>query len=83
MEFGIFHEFPSLPDRSHAEAFAQSFELVDGAPTVTRSALTVRGGVGGIDAAGFAAAATAAKDGCPVSRALKGNVEITLDAALA
>jgi alkanesulfonate monooxygenase SsuD/methylene tetrahydromethanopterin reductase-like flavin-dependent oxidoreductase (luciferase family) len=31
MEFGIFHEFPSLPDRSHAEAFAQSFELVDGA----------------------------------------------------
>src|SRR5215475_8989531 len=31
MEFGIFHEFPSLPNRSHAEAFAQSFELVDGA----------------------------------------------------
>src|SRR5215469_10182615 len=31
MEFGIFHEFPSLPGRPHAEAFAQSFELVDGA----------------------------------------------------
>jgi alkanesulfonate monooxygenase SsuD/methylene tetrahydromethanopterin reductase-like flavin-dependent oxidoreductase (luciferase family) len=31
MEFGIFHEFPSLPGRSHAQAFAQSFELVDGA----------------------------------------------------
>ena len=31
MEFGIFHEFPSLPGRSHAEAFARSFELVDGA----------------------------------------------------
>src|SRR4051794_23808963 len=31
MEFGIFHEFPSLPGRTHAEAFAQSFELVDGA----------------------------------------------------
>jgi alkanesulfonate monooxygenase SsuD/methylene tetrahydromethanopterin reductase-like flavin-dependent oxidoreductase (luciferase family) len=31
MEFGIFHEFPSLPGRSDAEAFAQSFELVDGA----------------------------------------------------
>src|SRR6202000_512647 len=30
MEFGIFHEFPSLPGRSHADAFAQSFELVDG-----------------------------------------------------
>jgi osmotically inducible protein OsmC len=60
-----------------------TFELVDGAPTITRSALTVRGSVAGIDAAGFAEAAAAAKEGCPVSRALKGNVEITLDAALA
>ena len=50
-----------------------TFELVDGAPTITRSALTVRGGATGIDAAGFAAAAAAAKEGCPVSRALKGN----------
>src|SRR5437762_5982194 len=31
MEFGIFHEFPSLPGRPDAEAFRQSFELVDGA----------------------------------------------------
>src|ERR1700734_2749791 len=31
MEFGIFHEFPSLPGRPDAEAFAQAFELVDGA----------------------------------------------------
>jgi alkanesulfonate monooxygenase SsuD/methylene tetrahydromethanopterin reductase-like flavin-dependent oxidoreductase (luciferase family) len=31
MEFGIFHEFPSLPGRPDAEAFAQSLELVDGA----------------------------------------------------
>ena len=35
----------------------------------------------GIDADGFAKLAAAAKDGCPVSRALAG-VEITLDAAL-
>src|SRR6201986_3716038 len=27
MEFGIFHEFPSLPGRSHAGALAQSFGL--------------------------------------------------------
>jgi lipoyl-dependent peroxiredoxin len=59
-----------------------TFELVDGAPTVTRSALTVRGSASGIDAAGFAEAAAGAKAGCPVSRALQGNVEITLDAAL-
>ena len=59
-----------------------TFEAVGDAPTVTRSALTVRGRASGIDAEGFAAAAAAAKAGCPVSRALQGNVEITLDAAL-
>jgi alkanesulfonate monooxygenase SsuD/methylene tetrahydromethanopterin reductase-like flavin-dependent oxidoreductase (luciferase family) len=31
MEFGIFHEFPSIAGRSDADAFAQAFELVDGA----------------------------------------------------
>jgi lipoyl-dependent peroxiredoxin len=59
-----------------------SFDLVDGAPTITSVALTVRGSASGIDAAGFAEVAAGAKEGCPVSRALKGNVEITLDAAL-
>ncbi len=38
--------------------------------------------VTGIDAAGFTAAAEAAKDGCPVSGALKGNVELTIEATL-
>jgi len=60
-----------------------TFEIVDGAPTISRVALKVRGAAAGIDADGFATVAAAAKDGCPVSRALKGNVEITLDAALA
>ncbi len=44
--------------------------------------LTVRGKVGGLDEAGFVKAAQAAKEGCPVSKALTGVV-ITLDAALA
>jgi osmotically inducible protein OsmC len=52
-----------------------------GAPTITTIALTVRGEVEGLDAAGFEQAAQAAKAGCPVSRALTG-VEITVDAAL-
>lgn len=43
--------------------------------------LTVRGEVTGVDEAGFLAAATEAKDTCPISKALTG-VEITLDAAL-
>jgi alkanesulfonate monooxygenase SsuD/methylene tetrahydromethanopterin reductase-like flavin-dependent oxidoreductase (luciferase family) len=31
MEFGLFHEFQKSPDASEAEAFAQSFALVDAA----------------------------------------------------
>jgi len=49
---------------------------------LTGIALTVRGEVDGLDADGFAKAAQAAKESCPVSKALTG-VEITLDAALA
>jgi len=43
--------------------------------------LTVRAEVDGLDAAQFARAAQAAKESCPVSKALTG-VDITLDAAL-
>lgn len=49
---------------------------------ITRSALTVVGVVPGIDADAFIAAAEGAKDGCPVSSALKGNVELTIEATL-
>jgi lipoyl-dependent peroxiredoxin len=49
---------------------------------ITKSALTVSGVVPGIDAAAFAQAAEAAKDGCPVSGALKGNVELSVEAKL-
>lgn len=58
-----------------------TLDLSGGAPTITTVALTVRGEVDGLDAAGFEQAAQAAKAGCPVSRALTG-VEITVDAAL-
>jgi len=49
---------------------------------ITRSALSVVGHVPGIDEDAFRTAAEAAKEGCPVSSALKGNVELTLDARL-
>ena len=49
---------------------------------ITTMALSVRGKVAGLDQAKFQKAAEAAKDGCPVSGALKGNVQITLDAKL-
>jgi lipoyl-dependent peroxiredoxin len=45
--------------------------------------LTVRGTVDGLDEDGFRAAAEGAKAGCPVSKALAGVDEITLDVALA
>jgi len=50
---------------------------------ITRGALTVRGTVPGLDAAAFAQAAETAKENCPVSMALTGIPEITLDAQLA
>ena len=50
---------------------------------IVRGALTVRGTVPGLDDDGFRAAAEAAKQNCPVSKALAGIPEVTLDAALA
>ena len=49
---------------------------------ITTMELKVRGKVPGIDQAKFQQAAEAAKNGCPVSGALKGNVQIKLDAKL-
>jgi osmotically inducible protein OsmC len=50
---------------------------------ITRVALTVEGRVPGLDAEAFAQAAQVAKENCPVSKALAGVPEITLDARLA
>ena len=49
---------------------------------ITSSALTVRGSVSGVDADRFRELAEGAKDNCPVSKALAGNVELSLDAEL-
>ena len=49
---------------------------------ITRIALTVEGSVPGLDEDGFRAAAQTAKENCPVSQALSGVPEITLEARL-
>jgi osmotically inducible protein OsmC len=49
---------------------------------ITKSALTVRGSVPGMDEDAFRAAAETAKQNCPVSKALAAVPEITLDASL-
>ena len=50
---------------------------------ITQMKLDLTGRVEGIDEAAFVAAAEGARDNCPVSKALKGNVELLLDARLA
>ena len=49
---------------------------------ITSVSLTVRGRVKGIDDAEFQKLAEEAKEGCPVSKALHGNVELKLEARL-
>ena len=60
-----------------------TFEVGDAGARVASSALTVRGEVPGIAAAAFREAAEAAKDGCPISKALTGNVELSVEETLA
>jgi osmotically inducible protein OsmC len=60
-----------------------TLRMVDGVPTITAIALTTVGVVPGLDNDGFVAAAGEAKKNCPVSRALAGVPEITLQASLA
>jgi lipoyl-dependent peroxiredoxin len=50
---------------------------------ITKGVLTVRGTVPGLDDAAFKDAAEAAKQGCPVSKALAGIPDVTLEASLA
>jgi len=72
----------SPPDSVHTDAEV-TLRLVGGAPTITKIALVTVGAVPGIDEAAFVGHAQAAKAGCPVSRALAGVPEITVDASLA
>jgi osmotically inducible protein OsmC len=60
-----------------------TFSQTDAGFAVTKSSLDVTGVVPGLDADAFAAAAEAAKDGCPISQALKGNVDLSVTATLA
>ncbi len=59
------------------------FDKIGEAWTVVSSELEVTGTVPGIDEAAFTKAAQDAKDGCPISRALKGNVALSVRPKLA
>jgi osmotically inducible protein OsmC len=69
------------PDELHVSAQV-TFDQVDDGWKVTTSALQVLGRVPGCTESAFQAAAEAARDGCPISKALAGNVQLSVDATL-
>jgi osmotically inducible protein OsmC len=70
------------PERLETEA-TSTFEQTGDGYRMTTMRITIRGQVEGLDEDGFRQAAEDAKENCPVSQALKGNVEVSLDAGLA
>lgn len=70
------------PKRVSTEARVH-LEMVEGKATITRIELITEAEVPGITPEKFQEIAQAAKEGCPVSRALGGVKEITLEARLA
>jgi osmotically inducible protein OsmC len=70
------------PESIQTEATV-TLRMVDGKPTISRIDLVTVGRGEGLDAATFQEQAEAAKAGCPVSRALAGVPEVTLDASVA
>ena len=69
------------PTRLETEA-TSSFGKTDAGFRLTSMRLRIEGEVDGIDEAAFREAAEGAKENCPVSKALEGNVEISVEAKL-
>jgi osmotically inducible protein OsmC len=69
------------PARLETEATA-TFDKTEAGFRFTAIKLAIEGEVEGIDGVAFLEAAEAAKENCPVSQALKGNVEISVEATL-
>jgi osmotically inducible protein OsmC len=65
------------PDRLDVSAEV-TFDKLDAGWRVVSSALTVHGRVPGMSEADFVAAAEGARDGCPISVALTGNVALSV-----
>jgi lipoyl-dependent peroxiredoxin len=65
-----------------SEATATFDQTPDGF-RMTTMRLSIRGQVDGLDDEGFRKAAEEAKENCPVSQALKGNLDVSVDASLA
>lgn len=69
------------PERLEVSAEV-TFDKVEAGWRVVSSALVVRGHVPGMSADAFRIAAEGARDGCPISQAIKGNVALSVEAML-
>jgi osmotically inducible protein OsmC len=76
----VLGENQTPPERLTVSA-ACTLDEVDGAPRITTSELTVRARVPSLDVAELGRMVAQAGDLCPVSNALRGNVEITVNSA--
>ncbi len=70
------------PDQLHVSAIVAFGPKDGGGFEVKSSALTVRGKVSGLDQAAFEKLANEGEQGCPISNALRGNIDITVNATL-
>ena len=70
------------PEHLHVESVVTFGPKEGGGAQVMSSKLTVRGKVPSLDQAGFQEWAEKGEAGCPVSNALRGNLEITVNAIL-
>jgi lipoyl-dependent peroxiredoxin len=70
------------PERLHVVATVSLDPKQGGGVEVPKSALEVTGTVPGLDQAGFQAAAERGEQACPISNALRGNLQITVTATL-
>lgn len=68
------------PPTSVSVSVAVTGDKLDTGWTVLSSAITVRGAAPGATETSFREAAEKARDGCPISKALKNNVELSVDA---
>ena len=82
MALAVGLERAGTPATEIATQASATLEKVGEAFRVTRMKLEVRGKVPGIDQKAFQEAAEKAKDGCPISNALKNNVAFELVARL-
>jgi len=78
---GALEKAGTPPTRVETSA-ACTVEAVPGGFGITKMKLNVQATVPNVDKVKFQQIANETKDGCPVSKALKGNVEITVEARL-